>query len=76
MVKKILSKYTKADLSVCESRDPKGLYKKARAGEIKGFTGIDAPYEAPKNPELIESDKYDVDTCAEKIVDFLLEKHY
>ena len=40
--------YIKADLSVCESRDPKGLYKKARAGEIKGFTGIDAPYEAPK----------------------------
>ena len=68
--------YIKADLSVCESRDPKGLYKKARAGEIKGFTGIDAPYEAPKNPELIiESDKYDVDTCAEKIVDFLIRKN-
>ena len=67
--------YIKADLSVCESRDPKGLYKKARAGEIKGFTGIDAPYEAPKNPELIiESDKYDVDACAEKIVDFLIRK--
>ena len=68
--------YIKADLSVCESRDPKGLYKKARAGEIKGFTGIDAPYEAPKNPELIiESDKYDVDTCAEKIVEFLIRKN-
>ena len=68
--------YIKADLSVCESRDPKGLYKKARAGEIKGFTGIDAPYEAPKNPELIiESDKYDVDACAEKIVDFLITKN-
>ena len=68
--------YIKADLSVCESRDPKGLYKKARAGEIKGFTGIDAPYEAPKNPELIiESDKYDVDACAEKIVDFLIIKN-
>lgn len=39
-------------LEVCESRDPKGLYKKARAGEIKGFTGIDDPYEAPANPEL------------------------
>ena len=39
-------------LDVCEDRDPKGLYKKARAGEIKGFTGIDAPYEAPKNPEF------------------------
>ena len=68
--------YIKADLSVCESRDPKGLYKKARAGEIKGFTGIDAPYEAPKNPELIiESDKYDVDACAGKIVDFLIREN-
>ena len=40
-------------LDVCEKRDPKGLYKKARAGEIKGFTGIDAPYEAPEKPELV-----------------------
>ncbi|MFQ5462441.1 MAG: adenylyl-sulfate kinase [Phycisphaerae bacterium] len=40
-------------LGVCEERDPKGLYKKARAGEIKGFTGIDAPYEAPEKPELV-----------------------
>ena len=42
-----------APLDVCEQRDPKGLYKKARAGEIKGFTGIDDPYEAPENPELL-----------------------
>lgn len=40
-------------LAVCEDRDPKGLYKKARRGEIKGFTGIDDPYEAPRNPELV-----------------------
>jgi len=40
-------------LAVCEQRDPKGLYKKARAGEIKGFTGIDDPYEAPQKPELV-----------------------
>ena len=40
-------------LDVCEQRDPKGLYKKARAGEIKGFTGIDDPYEAPEKPELV-----------------------
>ena len=40
-------------LEVCEERDPKGLYKKARAGEIKGFTGIDDPYEAPEKPELV-----------------------
>ena len=42
-----------ASLEVCEERDPKGLYKKARAGEIKHFTGIDDPYEAPENAELI-----------------------
>jgi len=44
--------YISAPLEVCESRDPKGLYKKARAGEIKNFTGISDPYEAPENPDL------------------------
>jgi adenylylsulfate kinase len=44
--------FVDAPLEVCEARDPKGLYKKARAGEIKGFTGIDDPYEAPEKPEL------------------------
>jgi adenylylsulfate kinase len=44
--------YANAPIEVCETRDPKGLYKKARAGEIKGFTGIDDPYEAPEKPEL------------------------
>ncbi len=45
--------YVDAPIEVCEVRDPKGLYKKARAGELKGFTGIDDPYEAPKKPELV-----------------------
>lgn len=45
--------YVSADLSVCEERDPKGLYKKARSGEIPNFTGISAPYEAPEKPELV-----------------------
>lgn len=45
--------YVRAPLEVCEGRDPKGLYKKARAGEIKGFTGIDDPYEEPVNPEIV-----------------------
>ena len=45
--------YCKAPLEICEQRDPKGLYKKARAGEIKGFTGIDDPYEEPLNPEMV-----------------------
>ncbi len=66
--------YISADLSVCEERDPKGLYKKARSGEIKGFTGIDAPYESPINPELIvETDKYDIDECAKIVVDYLVK---
>ena len=52
--------FVAADLSVCESRDPKGLYKKARTGEIKEFTGVSAPYEAPENPELtIDTGKLD-----------------
>ena len=45
--------YCQCDISVCEERDPKGLYKKARAGEIKNFTGIDDPYEAPLKPEIV-----------------------
>lgn len=45
--------FVDAPIEVCEQRDPKGLYKKARAGQIKGFTGIDDPYEAPSNPELV-----------------------
>ena len=68
--------YVSADLSVCESRDPKGLYKKARAGEIKGFTGIDAPYEEPIKPELVvETDKYDILECANQVVDYLVKKN-
>jgi len=54
-------------IEVCESRDPKGLYKKARAGEIKGFTGIDDPYEAPVSPELVLS-------AAEKTPDVLADE--
>jgi adenylylsulfate kinase len=45
--------YVEVPLEVAESRDPKGLYRKARAGEIRGFTGIDQPYEAPESPELV-----------------------
>ena len=66
--------FVSADLSVCEDRDPKGLYKKARSGEIKGFTGIDAPYEAPLNPELIvETDKNSIEESAKIVVDYLIE---
>jgi adenylylsulfate kinase len=67
--------YVAADLSVCESRDPKGLYKKARAGQIAEFTGISAPYEAPEAPEItLRTDHDDVDTCARKVVSLLLQR--
>ena len=67
--------YVSADLSVCEARDPKGLYKKARSGEIKGFTGIDAPYEAPLNPDLVvQTDKHDIEASAQIVVDYLVEQ--
>jgi adenylylsulfate kinase len=61
-----------APLEVCEARDPKGLYKKARAGEIKGFTGIDDPYEPPLNPELVlDSGKKDAETLADEVIAYL-----
>lgn len=64
--------YVKAPLSVCEERDPKGLYKKAREGVIPEFTGISAPYEEPKNPEiLIETDKMSVEDSVNHILDYL-----
>jgi adenylylsulfate kinase len=70
--------YVEADLSTCEERDPKGLYKKARAGEIKEFTGISAPYEAPLKPELvINTTKItDVKQNARKVVDYLDKQGY
>lgn len=61
-------------LEVAESRDPKGLYKRARKGEIKNFTGIDDPYEAPVKPEIkIETHKHSVNECAQLILDYLIE---
>jgi adenylylsulfate kinase len=67
--------YVRAPLETCEGRDPKGLYKKARAGEIKGFTGIDDPYEEPKNPEIIlDSDKKGIDDLADDVIAYLKSK--
>lgn len=64
-----------ASLETCEGRDPKGLYKKARAGEIKGFTGIDDPYEAPESPEItLDSDNKDIPTLAAEVVAYLKAK--
>ena len=66
--------YCKASLETCEKRDVKGLYKMARAGEIKNYTGIDSPYEAPINPELIiDTDQETLDYSVSKILSYLEE---
>ena len=67
--------YCKASLETCEERDLKGFYKRARAGEIKNYTGIDSPYEVPNNPELIiDTDKETLDESVSRIVSFLQTK--
>ena len=64
--------YIDCSLEAAEERDPKGLYKKARAGEIKGFTGIDAPYEEPTNAELhLKTHEDDLQTCVTKVIEFI-----
>lgn len=66
-----------APLSVCEKRDPKGLYKKVRAGEIKDFTGIDSPYEAPASPEVhIANNGIAIDQAAQQVIDYLKQHDY
>ena len=72
--KNFIEVYVEADLSVCEERDPKGLYKKARSGEIKSFTGVsdDAPFEAPENAELVlETGSMSVEDCVSKLIQYL-----
>jgi adenylylsulfate kinase len=64
--------FVDASLATCEARDPKGLYKQARAGKLKQFTGIDDPYEPPVKPELtLDSDSKGIEVLAEEIVDYL-----
>jgi adenylylsulfate kinase len=68
--------YCKATLEICEARDVKGLYKRARAGEIKNYTGIDSPYEEPENPDLIvDTDNETLEDSVSKILNFL-EKNF
>jgi adenylylsulfate kinase len=70
-----LEVFVDCSLEAAESRDPKGLYKKARAGEIKNFTGIDDPYEAPSNPEIhLHSDQQSLDEEVELILAALKER--
>jgi len=67
--------YCNASLEACESRDVKGLYKRARAGEIKNYTGIDSPYEAPDNPELvIDTEGESLEESVAKVMGFLKSK--
>jgi adenylyl-sulfate kinase len=64
--------FVRAPLDVCERRDPKGLYKKARAGALKQFTGIDSPYEEPASPELtLDTDRQDLQACVTTLLDAL-----
>jgi adenylylsulfate kinase len=64
--------YIKCPIAVCESRDPKGLYKKVRKGELTGFTGIDAPYDVPVNPELtIDTENQSVEESARQLATFI-----
>ncbi|MEO7557870.1 MAG: adenylyl-sulfate kinase [Gammaproteobacteria bacterium] len=68
--------YCRCSLAVCEKRDVKGLYAKTRAGEIKEFTGISSPYEAPEQPELIlDTDKLPLEDCVNRVVDLLLSRN-
>jgi len=70
-----LEVYVNTPIQVCEKRDPKGLYRKARAGEISGFTGISAPYESPSEPALyLDTASMDVEDCVEKLME-LIEKY-
>ncbi len=69
--------YTQCSLSECENRDPKGLYKKVRNGEIAEFTGVNAPYEAPTQPEIVlDTETLSVEASVSKIMDYLQQHQY
>ena len=73
---KFFEVYVKCSLDECETRDVKGMYKKARANEIKQFTGISDPYEAPQNPDfVVETDKETLDESVQKLLNFLKSKN-
>jgi len=67
--------YCKCSLDVCESRDKKGIYARARKGEIKEFTGISAPYEVPEKPDMvIDTENMTIGKCVAKVIDYLVER--
>ena len=70
--KEFVEVYISTPLSTCEQRDPKGLYKKARSGQIKNFTGIDSEYEAPVSPEVtLNTAELNVDECVDRVISYL-----
>jgi adenylylsulfate kinase len=77
MIKDFVEVFADAPLDVCEERDVKGLYAKARAGEIKEFTGVSDPYEPPESPEVVcRTDRESVEESAQKVLDKLVELKY
>ena len=71
---KFVEVFVDCSLAIAEERDPKGLYKKARAGQIKNFTGIDDPYEAPENPEIhLKSDEMTLEQEVSIVIDYLAD---
>lgn len=69
--------FVKCPIEECEKRDPKGLYKRARSGEIKQFTGIDSPYEEPTQAEIIvETHRYSIEECAQQIITYLQKRSF
>jgi len=72
--KEFIEVFIDTPIAICEQRDPKGLYKKARAGEIKDFTGIDSSYDVPKNAEIhIDTTDLSIAQCAQQVVDYLVQ---
>tara|TARA_Y100000590_G_C15424632_1_gene902732 strand:- start:204 stop:806 length:603 start_codon:yes stop_codon:yes gene_type:complete len=72
-----LEVFIDSSLETCENRDPKGMYKKARSGEIKNFTGIDSPYDSPENPEIhVVNNSITLDEASDQIMNYLIEKKY
>ncbi|MFL0474357.1 adenylyl-sulfate kinase [Priestia sp. 179-F W1.4 NHS] len=72
-----LEVYVECPLEECEKRDPKGLYKKARSGEIRDFTGIDSPYESPANPEVtINTSTQSVEECVQTVIEYLSNRKF
>jgi adenylylsulfate kinase len=67
--------YCSSPIDICESRDVKGMYRRARAGEIRHFTGVSAPYEVPESPELVvDTGSLSLEQCTDQIIDFLLKR--